>query len=238
MNQTDNSKAIHIPKVLVICNQGETAPVWGYILRQQGLNVIIETSTEKAINRWAAESPDLVIIDIDVIFHLERMELFRKIRAASTIPVLFLLPAYHETQMLEAYAAGVDEVVVKPVSPPIFLAKIMSWINRSRATPVHRPGFINVGKYRLNPTQKSLIDPELQQIELTNLEFRLLNLLMSRPGHIFKVEELVQAIWGEYSKGDHILLKNVVYRLRKKVETDPSKPLLLQTSPGGYSFQG
>jgi DNA-binding response OmpR family regulator len=61
---------------------------------------------------------------------------------------------------------------------------------------------------------------------------------MSRPGHIFRAEDIVDAIWGEYGHGDQILLKNVVYRLRKKIEVDPSHPLHLRTWGGGYSFEG
>jgi len=76
------------------------------------------------------------------------------------------------------------------------------------------------------------------EIQLTNLEFLLLHLLMSRSGHIFSAEDIVESLWGGYGSGDQVLLKNVVYRLRRKIEADPSRPLLLQTGPRGYSFQG
>lgn len=238
MNQSNNPGSIQIPKVFVLCNQGETAPVWGYILRQQGLNVILETSTDRTIERWSAETPDLLVIDIDVIFHLERMELYRKIRAISSVPVLFILPAYNEPQILEAYAAGVDEVVIKPVSPPIFLAKIMAWVRRSWITPSNKLNMSQSGKHKLIPTRRCLLNPEGNEVQLSNLEYRLLNLLLSRPGHLFPADDIVQAIWGEYGSGDQILLKNVVYRLRKKIEANPSHPMLLQTEQGGYSFHG
>jgi two-component system, OmpR family, response regulator VicR len=61
--------------------------------------------------------------------------------------------------------------------------------------------------------------------------------LMSRPGHVFGAEAIVQSIWGGYGHGDQVLLKNVVYRLRRKIEADPSRPVLLKTWQGGYSFQ-
>jgi DNA-binding response OmpR family regulator len=119
-----------IPKVFVVCDQRDTAPVWGYILRQQGLIVILETSIEKAIDRWSTEMPDLVVIDLDVK-HEERMELYQRFRAVSVAPILLFLPTYHEREILEAYAAGIEDVVVKPISPPVFLAKILAWIRRS-----------------------------------------------------------------------------------------------------------
>jgi two-component system OmpR family response regulator len=226
-----------IAKIFVVCDQKDTAPVWGYILGQRGLNVILEPSFEKAVDRWSAEITDLVVIDIDVP-HQDRMELYRRFRAVSVAPILLFLPAYHETQILEAYAAGVDEVVVKPISPAIFLAKIMAWMRRSWTVAVDGLSLLKAGKHRLDPARRSLINPEGRETKLTNLEFRLLHQLMSRPGHVLAAEELVESIWGGYGNGDQVVLKNVVYRLRKKIEADPSRPYLLQTGPGGYSFQG
>lgn len=237
MNQADNSGLAHTPKIFVVCDQRDTAPVWGYILRQQGLIVILETSLDKAVERWAVEMPYLLAIDIDVP-HPERMELYKKFRAVSVAPILLLLPSYHETQILEAYAVGVDEVVIKPVSPAIFLAKIMAWVRRSWIMPTDGLNLLKAGKYRLDPARRCMLDPHEVQIRLTNMEFRLLHVLMSRPGHTFGAEEIIQAIWSGYGNGDQVLLKNVVYRLRKKIEADPSRPLLLQTWQGGYSFQG
>jgi len=226
-----------IPKVFVVCDQRDTAPVWGYILRQQGLIVILETSIEKAIDRWSTEMPDLVVLDLDVD-HEDRMDLYQKFRAVSVAPILLFLPTYHETGVLDAYAAGVDDVVIKPVSPAIFQAKILAWMRRSWMVPIDNLSLVKAGRHRLDPTRRCLIDPDSMEIRLTNLEFRLLHLLMSRPGFVFSLEEIIESIWGGYDNGDQVLLKNVVYRLRRKIEEDPSRPLFLQTGQGGYSFQG
>ena len=236
MNKVDKREMVRVPKVFVVCDRTDTAPVWGYILRQQGLSVILETSLEKALDRWAMEIPDLVVIDVEVTKR-DPMDLYKKFRAVSVAPILLFLPSHHETQILEAYAAGVDEVVVKPISPAIFLAKILAWGRRSWTMPIDNLTLIHAGKYKLEPAGRSLITPD-DEVKLTNLEFRLLHLLMGRPGHVFAAEEIVQSIWGGYGNGDHVLLKNVVYRLRRKIEADPGNPVLLQTWQGGYSFQG
>jgi len=233
----DRANAVHIPKVFVVCNQRDTAPVWGYILRQQGLIVILESHIEKAVDRWSTEMTDLVVLDLDVN-HQERMDLYQKFRAVSVAPILLFLPTYHETEILEAYRAGVDDVVVEPVSPAIFLAKILAWMRRSWTVPIDNLSLVKAGKHRLDPGQRCMIDPDGMEIRLTNLEFRLLHLLMSRPGFVFSLEEIIESIWGGYGNGDQVLLKNVVYRLRKKIEEDPGRPLFLQTGQGGYSFQG
>jgi|SRR5687768_12854324 DNA-binding response OmpR family regulator len=237
MNQVDELKSNYVPKIFVVCDRTDTAPVWGFILRQQGLVVILETSLDKAVDHWSMEMPDLVVIDIDTT-HQDPMLLYKKFRAVSVAPILLFLPAHHETQILEAYAAGVDEVVVKPISPAIFLAKIVAWVRRSWTLPVDGLSLVKAGKHRLDPTRRCLIDPNGLEIRLTNLEFRLLHLLMSRPAFVFSAEDIIQSIWGGFGNGDQVLLKNVVYRLRRKLEVDPGHPTLLQTWQGGYSFKG
>jgi two-component system, OmpR family, response regulator VicR len=236
MKQVETIESTQVTKVFVVCDRSDTAPVWGYILRQQGLTVILETSLDKAVDRWITEIPDLVVLDVDVP-HENRMELYKRFRAVSVTPILLFLPAYHESEILEAYAAGVDEVVIKPISPAIFLAKIMAWMRRSWMVPTAELTQVKAGKHRLEPARRCMINPEGRDIKLTNLEFRLLHLLMSRSGHVFSAEDIIQAIWGGYGNGDQVLLKNVVYRLRKKIEADPSHPMFLQTWQGGYSFR-
>jgi len=111
-------------------------------------------------------------------------------------------------------------------------------VRRSWTLPVDGLSLVKAGKHRLDPARRCLIDPSGVEIKLTNLEFRLLHLLMSRPAFVFSAEDIIQSIWGGFGNGDQVLLKNVVYRLRRKIEVDPARPALLQTWQGGYSFQG
>jgi two-component system, OmpR family, response regulator len=237
MNPIDNLATEHIPKIFVLCDRNDTAPLWGYVLRQQGLVAILETDFEKSVERSATEMPELVVIDLNN-GKQDPLEICRQFRTLSVAPMLLLLPTYHETQILDAYKIGVDDVIVKPVSPPILVAKLMAWLRRSWVMPTDGLESVKVGRYRLVPLLRSLVDPNDTDIRLTNLEFRLLHLLMSRPGYVFPADEIIQAIWGGYGNGDHVLLKNVVYRLRKKIEEDPGAPCILKTWPGGYSFHG
>ncbi len=227
----------HVPKILVVCNSPDTAVLWGFILREKGLNVILERSPERAIDRWSLEMPDVVAIDVESKDQ-DCVKLCRTFRSISMAPILFLLPAHHETIILEAYAAGVDEVVVKPISPMIFQAKVLAWARRSWTVPVAGLRSIRTSRHHLDPEKRCLVDPGGIEIKLTNLEFNLLHLLMGHPGRVCTIEELIQSVWGSFENGDHILLRNVVYRLRKKIESDPAQPQFLLTWPKGYSFQG
>src|SRR5512143_1072866 len=204
------------PKVYIICNQSDTAPAWGYILRQKGLTVVMENSLERAVEHWAEDVPDVTVLDVDA-GQAERLDLCRRLRAISVTPLLLFLPAHHETEILDAYAAGVDDCVIKPISPAIFLAKVMAWAQRSWTIPVEAIRPAQTANWQLDPANRSLLHKEKVKVPLTNLEFRLLNLLMSKPGLIFSNQELVRVVWGNYGSGDEVLLKNVVYRLRKKL---------------------
>lgn len=235
MNPVVNSETAHLSKVFVACDQGDTAAAWDYILRQHGILVILETALDNAVDHWSAEITDIVVVDLA---QSESLELCRKFRQLSVAPILLFLPVHHETQIIEAYAAGVDEVIVKPVSPAVFLAKVVAWLRRSWTVRVDGLNLVQAGTHGLDPARRALLGPNGQEVKLTNLELRLLLLLMSGPGHNFGAEEIIRTIWGEHGSGDEVSLKNVVYRLRRKIEADPSHPLLLQTGPGGYFFQG
>lgn len=217
-------------RVLIICDQTDTAALLGYMIREKGLNAIIETSMQRAVDRAIDVMPDLIVIDVNAP-HAERIALAKTYRSMSEKPILMFLPAHHETEILEAYHAGVDECVVKPISPAIFLAKITAWSRRSSFT--NRPS--QPPKLSLDPARRLVITAEGEKIRLTNLEFRLLRLLMNRPEYVFRNEEIIRSVWGISDYSDQTALKNVVYRLRKKLGKE--REYMIQTAPGGYSFQ-
>lgn len=235
--RTNGLETRRVSKVLVVCDRRDTLPLWGYVLRQPGLTTILETSVEKAVERWLAEMPELLLLDIEPAAQ-DPVQFCKKFRTLSLAPILLFLPAYHETQILQAYAAGVDDVIVKPISPAITIAKITSWLRRTWVMPTDALAVVTAGQYRLVPVLRSLVGPNEVRIKLTNLEFRLLHLLMSRPGSVFLSQEITECLWAGQASGDHLLLKNVIYRLRRKIEADPADPVILRTMPGGYCFQG
>ena len=226
-----NTQAAH--RVFIVCDQTDTAPIWGYMIRERGLVAIIETSVQRALDRAIEDIPDLIIIDVNAS-HSERIALCKRFRSLSPSPILLFLPANNEKEILEAYDVGVDECVIKPISPSIFLAKIMAWSRRSWSEPMS-PRKTN--KLRLDPAHRSAVGEDGVEVRLTNLEFRLLHLLMSRPGFVFQSEDIIKTVWGIQRESDQSLLKNMVYRLRKKLEEEAGQINLIQTWPGGYSFQ-
>ncbi len=87
------------------------------------------------------------------------------------------------------------------------------------------------------PSERAVIIDNGAPIHLTNLELRLFYLLMGRPGRTVSAEEIIQRVWGYGQEADNTVLKNTIYRLRKKIEMDPANPLIIQTVASvGYKF--
>jgi len=220
----------------VVSDPSGNEPAWDHVLRHKGLIVLLEGPATGALSRWSANAFDVVVVDAGETAS-RRIRLGQTIREHIDASILLCLHPSQEKSILKAYAAGMQEVVLHPLDPPILLAKILAWARHQRNGLSAQGGPFNTGKYSLNPSRRCLIDAHGMEIMLTSLEFRLLQLLMSRPGHVFSVEEIVRSIWGVYGQNDHVLLKNVVYRLRRKIGADPRRPRLVHTWPGGYSFQ-
>ena len=225
------------PKVLVVSNQLATGPLWVFSLQQQQqLEVVLEPVPENTIVRWEAENSDLVILDISLP-ETHILELVKKLREETIVPILLLTTSRSEEFVLEAYQAGVDDCLQKPVSPSLFNAKIKVWLRRLASIPVNTLETVKIGEFSLNPSERKINIGNNDPIRLSILEFRLLYVLMNRSGHTVTIEELNQRVWGYSSETDNTMLKNVIYRLRRKIETNPANPQIIQTVAGaGYKF--
>jgi DNA-binding response OmpR family regulator len=231
-----SEKLVRAPKVLIVSNQQTTGPLWVFSLQQQKLNVLLEADPAQTLQRCEAESPDLIILDI----HLpeqQSLDLIKSVRAELLTPILLLAPVRSEEYVIEAYKAGVDDCIPKPVSPSLFQAKVQVWLRRFASLSADALNPVKVGTLQLFPAERMVMLKNGKVVPLTNLELRLLYYLMNRPGQIVTIEELNQRVWGYSAEADSTMLKNVVYRLRRKIESDPANPLIIQTVTGvGYKL--
>src|ERR1041384_1439456 len=224
------------PKVLIVSNQQTTGPLWVFSLQQQKLNVALEGVPANALARYEKESPDLIILDINLP-EAQTLDLVRELRSEMLTPILLLAFARTEEFVLEAYKAGVDDFISKPVSPSLFQAKVKVWLRRFGSIAADFLNPLKVGTMQLFPSEKMVFLKNGNAVRLTNLELRLLYYLMNRPGQNITIEELNQRVWGYSAEVDNTMLKNVVYRLRRKIELDPANPLIIQTVVGvGYKL--
>ncbi len=238
MTSPENERATFAPaaRVLLECDVPESKRVWSYALLQQKLEVAQAGSSKEALKLWVSESPDLILIDIHGP-SIDVIELCKELRAEAVVPILVLTPNNNETHILETYRAGADECCAKPVSPGLFMAKTKAWLRRTRTVTAESLDLVQVNDFRLDPARREVNIGEATVIRLTNLEFRLLHLLVSHPGWVFRTDDIILRVWGYYGNGDRTLLKNVVYLLRRKIEPEPSHPRYIITESGiGYRF--
>lgn len=225
-----------VPKVLIVSNQQTTGPLWVFSLQQQKLNVALEAVPANTLARCESESPDLIVLDIN-LGEPQTLELIKTLRAEMVTPIMLLTPSRSEEYMIETYKAGVDDCIPKPVSPSLFQAKIKVWLRRSGSLAADALNPLKVGTLQLFPSERMVFLANGGAARLTNLELRLLYYLMSRPGQTVTTEDLNQRVWGYADEADNTMLKNVVYRLRRKIESDPANPLIIQTVTGvGYKL--
>jgi len=196
----------------------------------------MESELTNITQRLSEITPDLLVIEIESV-QSTGLDIIRKVRREVVIPILLLTSIDSDDFLLEAYDAGVDDCILKPISPHLLRAKFKAWLRHSWSMPVGLLDPLVVGKARLIPTDRTIVIDNFEPVHLTNLEFRMLYYLLGRRNHIMTTEELCQRIWLDRDGGDARALKNVVYRLRRKIEENPQDPYYLRTVAGvGYEF--
>ena len=237
-NILDESNAQRLKAtVFLVSDDLESARIWAYGLEQAGLEVCQAGFSDKTLQVWSSEYPDLIILE-DNNARKDVFAFCRQIRAEAAVPILMLTSLNQESLLMAAYQAGADDCIPPPVSPRLFLAKVKAWLRRAQVLPNAALDEIHAGDFRLNPDHRLLTTPNGAVMKLTNLETRLLYLLMNHPAWILETDYLVDRVWGHFGDGDSILLKNLVYRLRRKIEPNPSQPSYLLTESNlGYRFR-
>ena len=203
-------------KVLVVDDDKKTVAAIKLYLEHEGYETLIAHDGHQALLEARTQSPDLIILDINLP-EPQMLELVRSLRAEILNPILMLSPVRSEEYILETYKAGVDDCIPKPVSPSLFQAKVKVWLRRFGSTSTDNLNPMKVGTLQIFPSERIVMLKNGGAIPLTNLELRLLYYLMNRPGQIVTIEELNQRVWGYTAEADNTMLKNVVYRLRRKI---------------------
>jgi DNA-binding response OmpR family regulator len=111
------------PRVLIVSNQLTTGPLWVFSLQQQNLYVVLEADPANTLKRCEKETPDLIILDINLP-EAQTIDLIKRLRTDMITPILLLTQLRSEENLIDAYQAGVDDYMIKPVSPSLFNAKV------------------------------------------------------------------------------------------------------------------
>ena len=201
-------------------------------LEHEGYLVLEAGDSDEAIQRMAAETPDVVILDVMLPGELDGFEVCREIRRSSDVPIVFLTAKADVTDVVVGLESGGDDYVTKPFEAKELIARVRVLVRRMRAGS--HPRRMVIGDLEIEP-EAGEVRKAGKPISLTKTEFRLLCTLTSRPNQIFTREMLLEQVWGYDYLGDSRLVDVHVRRLRAKVESDPGNPSVIQTIRGlGY----
>lgn len=227
----------HRPRILVVDDEPQLTRVLRTGLSSHGYDVRVAADGLSALDTFGDWHPDLVVTDI-AMPHIDGLELCRRLRAISSVPILVLSARGEEKTKVEALDLGADDYVTKPFGIDELLARVRVALRRARMAAAIQPAqtILEAGELRIDLETRQVTVSD-RDIHLTPKEFDLLLHFMRNPGKVLTHRVLLAAVWG----GDYVeqneYLRVFVGQLRKKLETDPAAPRYILTEPWvGYRF--
>jgi DNA-binding response OmpR family regulator len=220
-------------KALVVDDDLVLSDVLAFTLRREGYEVITAHDGLAAIDRWRDESPDLILLDINLP-KLDGLSVCRRIRALSDTPIIILSVRGEEDDVVKGLELGADDYITKPFSPRQLVARAQAVLRRSGVPPT--VGILEAVGLSLDLSRREVTRAGMSATQLTPLECRLLEVLMINEGQVLSTEALIDHVWGT-GRGDRVMLKQLVHRLRSKIEGGEPSPVIVETVRGvGYAL--
>ncbi len=221
-------------KILIADDDLELLALIGFTLSQSGFTVVKAGDGIAALRVFGQEAPDLVLLDINMP-GASGFDVCARIRDQSRVPVMMLTARGEEEDLVKALELGADDYLNKPFSPRTLIARVKALLRRAGLEASAAP--VTAGSIKLNVDEHTVTVGDAAAVRLTKLETRLLQMLLANVGHTVSSDRLLMQVWGHKGAGDRQLLKQLVHRVRQKIEIDPAVPQLLQTAPGaGYKL--
>jgi DNA-binding response OmpR family regulator len=225
-------------KALVVDDDIVLADLVAFTLRREGFQIIQAQDGETALRRWTDERPDIIILDVNLpktVPFIDGFTVLQHIREKSDTPIILVTVRGEDDDIVRGLKMGADDYIVKPFSPRQFVARVQNVLRRATHGP--QTNLLQAGGLELNTDRREVRVRNGLPISLTDLENRLLEYLMMHVGHILTIQDLILYIWGS-GGADRDMLRQLVRRLRVKIEPDPSNPLFIETIPGkGYGLK-
>jgi DNA-binding response OmpR family regulator len=202
------------------------------VLRDEGYDVDEAGTGGEALERFDRSEPDCVLLDV-MLPDVDGFDTCRALRSRSGVPIIMVTARTDSYDVVAGLEAGADEYVTKPFVPKELAARIRAMLRRARGFDA-APRIVLGGRVEILPSE-GVVRVDGEPVQLTRTEFRLLCELAAAPGRVFTREVLLDAGWGYDYVGDTKLVDVHVYRLRGKIERDPSDPEHIVTVRGfGY----
>ena len=205
-------------------------------LDAHGFEVQTATSGQAGIELVQAHSPDIIILDV-MMPEMDGLEVCRKVREQSPVPIIFLSARGHVQARIEGLLSGADDYMLKPFNVQELIVRIetLFWRMRHPVDNAHMRRFSN-GLLVINPqTHQVFIKGEA--IHVSEKEYNLLDYLTEMPGRILSVDRIYDRVWAYNSDANPRTVRWYIWRLRQKIEPDPANPQFIITESGlGYRF--
>lgn len=222
------------PRVLVCDDEQQILRALRVILRDAGFEALPANDAEEALDLAAVQHPDAAIIDL-VLPDLDGIELCRRLREWSQMPLIVLSAVGDEDAKVRALAAGADDYITKPFGPRELVARLQA--NLRRIAPDPEPAEITADGLVIDLAART-VHRDGTDVHLTPTEFDLLRLLARNRGRLMTHRDLLVSVWGVGYGEDTQVLRAHIANLRRKIEP-PGGPRYIRTDAGvGYRFAG
>jgi len=227
--------------VLVVDDEPILRETLAYNLDREGYDCLLAADGEEGLELARGSRPDLVLLDL-MMPGLHGLDVCRMLRRESDVPILILTAKDDELDKVLGLEIGADDYITKPFSVRELLARVKAHLRRTDMAPTGNDGPVTRivrGDVEMVPAKHEVrVRGEL--VSLTSKEYQLLQVLASHPGIVFTREILLERVWHfEYPGATTRTVDVHVNSLRKKIESDPGEPRLVQTVRGaGYRFAG
>lgn len=225
------------PNILVVDDEPNIVNTVRAYLEQDNFRVFTAFNGPDALEAVRNLDPDLIVLDI-MLPGLDGLELLRELRKQSDVYVLMLTAKSEETDRIVGLTMGADDYMTKPFSPRELVARVKAIFRRSRgATVVSETERLEFERLTIDLDQHR-VWKDGEEVELTAMEFDLLQTFAKHPGLVLSREQLIRQVWEYDYYGEDRVVDVHVGRLRKKIEDDPSNPTVITTVRGaGYRFE-
>jgi DNA-binding response OmpR family regulator len=221
--------------ILLIDDDDTLLELLGDHLRTVGYLVKTANSGAKGLLLASKAKPDLVVLDV-MMPAMDGWEVCRKLRKASSVPIIMLTAKDQEVDKLRGFSLGVDDYVTKPFSFAVLTAHIGAVLSRAQRS-FHNSQVITSTDLVIDLSQHRVVKAG-KMIDLSPREFRLLEILVIHSNRTIPVESLLNEVWGSEYAGEVEHVKHYIWLLRKKIEADPGDPQHILTDRGfGYRFE-
>jgi len=220
-------------KIMVVEDDRKIALLLKDYLEQDNFKVTVLHRGDEVIAELRANPADLILLDI-LLPGEDGLTVFRKIRAFSNIPILFLTAKVEDADRLLGFEMGADDYICKPFLPREVVARVKAVLRRTHTHRLEKK--FSAGAIIINTTSRKATISE-EDLHLTPIEFELLKLIASRPGQVFTRSDLIETVQGSNFDGYDRTIDSHISNLRKKIAKHIPDQKIIHTVYGiGYSF--